>query len=349
MKKFKRIREWMDIPGRFQPGTYNRITDVPGVTVGHCTIIEGNHVRTGVTIIKPHPGDIYHQPIPCAIYKANGFGKLTGSIQVEELGVVESLIGLTNTLSVCQVTQGILNYHVPFMRPGENSINVLVGETNDGHINDIKGFHIKPEHVEKAISNLGPEVQEGCVGAGTGTICYGYKGGIGTSSRIIPGTAIGEKEDYTIGALVQTNFGGNLNIYGTLLQHNELPSVEIKGSCMIILATDAPMDARLLHRLAKRGIVGMTNTGSYLSNGSGDFCIAFSNCRDNIPQDGWHRKTAFTCLDDGQMNPFFEAAAEAVQEAIYNSLTMARDMETADGKIIKAFDIEDFRDKLTLK
>ncbi len=243
----------MDIPGRFNTGTMNAITDVKGVTVGHCTIIEGKNIRTGVTVIKPHDNDPFLMKLPCAVYAGNGFGKLTGTIQVEELGELESLIGLTNTLSVCQVVQGILNYHIPRMPASEKSINVLVGETNDAYFNDIKGCHVTPEHVARAIEDCSETAVEGCVGAGAGVSCCGFKSGIGTASRTVPGIHLGEEGNYTVGALVQANFGGNLNIYGHQLPFAALPEKEIKGSCMIIVATDAPVDARQLKRIAKRG------------------------------------------------------------------------------------------------
>ncbi len=282
MSEKKRIREWMDIPGRFLPGARNTITDVPGVTVGHCTVIEGEDVRTGVTVIKPHAGDPYRIPVPCAIYVANGFGKLTGSVQVNELGELESLIGLTNTFSVCQAVQGILNHQVKAMLPGDSSMNVVVGETNDHILNDLRGFHVTPEHVRASINALSEEVGEGNVGAGTGTRCYGYKGGIGTASRVVSVDLRDGGESFVAGALVQTNFGGNLNLYGWQLPYQEPEADAFGGSCMIVVATNAPLDARQLMRVAKRGIVGMTMTGSYLANDSGDFCIAFSNARQRL-------------------------------------------------------------------
>jgi len=347
MAERKRIRDWMDIPARFEAGEKNGITDVKGVTVGHCTLTEGT-ACTGVTIISPHYGDPYRFPTPCAVYAGNGFGKLAGSVQVEELGIAESLIGLTNTFSVAQVIQGILECQIPFMGENDWSMNTLVGETNDGGLNDLRAFHVKSEHVAKAIAALSENVEEGCVGAGTGTRCYGFKGGIGTASRVIPGSVIGEFESYTVGALAQTNFGGNLNIYGHALPLKPVPERPLAGSCMIIVATDAPLDARQLKRIAKRGIVGLNDTGSYLAHSSGDFCIAFSNCAANLFDRHDTHKKPFMRLDDGQLDPLFEATVEAVREAIYNSLTMAVTTEK-NGVTAKQFDITDYAGILPLK
>ncbi|HWS29548.1 MAG TPA: P1 family peptidase [Clostridia bacterium] len=347
MAERKRIRDWMNIPARFQTGEKNGITDVMGVAVGHCTLTEGT-ACTGVTVIRPHLLDPYRFPTPCAVYAGNGFGKLAGSVQVEELGVAESLIGLTNTFSVAQVIQGILEYQIPFMGENDWSMNTLVGETNDGGLNDLRAFHVKSEHALRAISALSEDVEEGCVGAGTGTRCFGFKGGIGTASRIVPGLAVGEQESYLVGALVQTNYGGNLNVYGHALPLKPVPERPLAGSCMVIVATDAPLDARQLKRIAKRGIVGLNDTGSYLSHSSGDFCIAFSNCAENLFDRHDTHKKPFVRLDDGQLDPLFEATAEAVREAVYNSLTMAATMEK-NGITVKEFDITEYADILPLK
>lgn len=349
MRERRRIRDWMDVPGRFTPGCRNAITDVPDVLVGQKTLIEGENVRTGVTIVRPHAGDLYHEQTPCAVCVGNGFGKLTGSLQVTELGVCESLIGLTNTLSVPQVTQGILLAQKPLVGEDDGSMNVLVGETNDGFLSDLYGFHVTPAHALEAIAALSETVDEGAVGAGTGTSCYGFKGGIGTSSRIVPGKNIGEKRDYTVGVLIQTNFGGNLNVYGHQLPYKPLPEPDPAGSCMIVVATDAPMDSRQLYRLSKRAIVGMAATGSYLSNGSGDFAIAFSNCKENLCDKRSEHIKTFLRLADPQMNCFFEAAADAAREAVYNSLTMAVDVTGYLGHSRKAFDITDYANIIPLR
>lgn len=329
----------MEVPGRFLPGKKNLITDVQGVTVGHCTLESGTRIHTGVTVISPHPGDPYRLPCPAAVFTGNGYGKLAGSIQVNELGELESLIGLTNTLSVPAVLQGIVEHHVKNSAP-VRSINPLVGETNDGGLNDIASLYVTPAHAHEAIETLSADFLEGAVGAGTGTRCFSYKGGIGSASRTIPGSVIGEPRGYTVGALVQSNFSGNLNIYGRQLPYRPLPDKTQKGSCMVLLATDAPMLHRQLMRLAKRGILGLAYTGSYLANGSGDFCIAFSNYPGNIyPRDTVSAR-ALTALSDEQLDPFFESAADAVREAVYNSLLMAVDVEgfTASAS---AFDIRE--------
>ena len=349
MRECRRIRDWMEIPGRFETGKRNAITDVPGVLVGQKTLIQGDDVRTGITLIRPHGGDLYHIMTPTGVYVGNGYGKLTGSLQVEELGVSESLIGLTNTLSVPRVVQGILNYQKQWVTPSDGTMNVLVGETNDGYLSDIYGFHITPDHTREAIAALSEEVEEGAVGAGTGTSCYDFKGGIGTASRIVRGKHIGEREDYTVGVIIQTNFGGNLNIYGHQLPFAPLPEPDPAGSCMIVVATDAPMDARQLKRIAKRAIIGMAATGSYLSNGSGDFAIAFSNHAQNLIDRRDDHAKDFKRLAEAQLNCFFEAVADAAREAVYNSLTMAVDTVGYRGHSRKAFDITQYQDLIPLK
>jgi len=316
----KRIRDLLDIPGNFKPGIRNSITDVAGVTVGQVTV-KADGICTGVTIISPASGDVFTHLIPAAMAVGNGFGKLVGALQVEELGEIESLIGLTNTLSVAAVLQGLVDYHAPQMPPGRESINIVVGETNDSRLNDIRGCHITPAHVAQAIGALSQEVEEGSVGAGAGTVCFGYKGGIGTASRVVTGEISGENRDYTVGALVQSNYGGNLTVYGKPIA-SPAPSASQDGSCMIVVLTDAPLSPMQLKRVAKRGLVGMTNTGSYMSHGSGDFVIAASNCEGNRRDDS-KRGRNYYFLSDAQLNPFFEATVEAVQEALYNSLAMA--------------------------
>lgn len=343
MTERKRIREWMEIPGRFSPGKLNSIADVPEVTVGHCSVIKGDNVRTGVTVISPIEGDIFATPVPAAIAVGNGFGKITGMAQVEELGELESLIGLTNTLSVPAVMQGLINHHVKTLPEGVNSINIVVGETNDSVLNDIMGCHVTPEHVAEAIIRaLSADVAEGAVGAGSGTVCYGYKGGIGTASRVVPArvTGFGER-DFCVGALVQSNFGGNLNVYGRRMPYRDLPGAagQNQGSCMIVVATNAPLSCRQLGRAAKRGIVGMTNTGTVMGHGSGDFCIAFSNYRQNR-RDRNAGAQNFLFLSDSLLSFFFEAVCEAVQEAVYNSLTMSGDT-SGNGAFVKGFDVLD--------
>ena len=287
-----RIRDFGIAPGVFKPGTYNAITDVPGVRVGHVTLIDGDDVRTGVTAIVPHDGNIFRKKCPAAIYVGNGFGKLAGVTQVQELGNIETPIILTNTLSVAQGIDGVIEYTLG-LKGNENvrSVNAVVGETNDGHLNDIRGRHVKAEDVVQAILNAkGGQVEEGCVGAGTGTVCFGWKGGIGTSSRVLPSDLGG----YTVGVLVQSNYGGILEIDGIpvgrrLGQYSFKSNVENQdylmspdGSCMMVVFTDAPLDARNLGRLAKRAIMGMAKTGGIASNGSGDYVIAVSVNPNNL-------------------------------------------------------------------
>ncbi|MCL2852945.1 MAG: P1 family peptidase [Defluviitaleaceae bacterium] len=320
-KQFKRIRDWMEIPGGYLPGPRNSITDVPGVTCAHVTLAEVG-VRTGLTLISPCESDVFLNPLPAAVETGNGFGKLTGALQVEELGEIESLIGLTNTLSVAAVLQGLVDYHAPKLPDEYNSVNIVVGETNDSRLNDIRGCHVKPAHVAEAVALLSKDVVEGDIGAGAGTVSFGFKGGIGTASRVIPRNITGEAEDFTLGALVQSNYGGNLTIYGHAIPKPEEPAARENGSCMIVIITDAPLSSRQLKRLAKRGLIGMTNTGSVMSNGSGDFAVASSNFTQNRRKRS-ARGQHYYYLSDDQLNSFFEAAADAVQEALYNSMTMA--------------------------
>ncbi len=334
MSQRKRIRDWMEIPGYYSPGERNSITDVKGVSVGHYTLHE-NEIHTGVTIIMPHEKDPYIYPTPCAVAVGNGFGKLTGSLQVEELGVMESMIGLTSTFSVPQVVQGILMHQLGSMSPDDSSMNVLVGETNDAYLSDMRSFPIRPEHVEEAIRNLSSDVTEGSVGAGSGTICYGCKGGIGTASRKVQING----EAYTIGALLQTNFGGHLNLYGRQVETAPQPW-ETKGSCMIVVACDAPLSGRQLKRIARRGLIGMTMTGSYMGHGSGDFCIAFSNFDGNLFERHDKSLRSFTILSDDMLNPLFAACVEAVQESIYNSMSMAESLTGVQSHTVPAFSPE---------
>ena len=271
--------------GVLRPGPLNAITDVPGVLVGHTTRIEGRDIRTGATAILPHSGNIFQEKVPAAIYVGNGFGKLAGLSQVKELGSLETPIVLTNTLSVPTAMDAVITFTLGL--PGnENvrSVNAVVGETNDGHLNDIRGRHIGQEDVLRAIqtAKAGP-VAQGNVGAGTGTVCFGFKGGIGTSSRVLP-KALG---GYTVGVLAQTNFGGVLQVAGVdvgkqLGHYSESLKYSPDGSCMMVVMTDAPLDARNLERLAKRAMLGLARTGGIASNGSGDYVIAVStaeSCR----------------------------------------------------------------------
>ncbi|MBQ5481456.1 MAG: P1 family peptidase [Bacteroidales bacterium] len=343
-----RIRDFGIAPGVFKPGTYNAITDVPGVKVGQVTIIEGDDVRTGVTAIVPHEGNLFRRKCPAAVYVGNGFGKLAGVTQVRELGTIETPIVLTNTLSVAQGIEGIITYTLN-QKGNENvrSVNAIVGETNDGQLNDIRGRHVKADDVVKAILEAkGGPVEEGCVGAGTGTICFSWKGGIGTSSRVLPADLGG----YTVGVLVQTNYGGILEIEGVpvgrkLGQYSFKKSVESPdynmspdGSCMMVVITDAPVDARNLERMAKRAMMGLAKTGGIASNGSGDYVIALSVNPENLIDENTDRYYP-TLLHNDDMSPLFEATIEATAEALWNSLFMATDMKGRNGLVIPALPI----------
>jgi len=342
----KRVRDYGIEMGVLQPGAHNAITDVKGVLVGHLTLMEGEKVRTGVTAIVPHDKNIFQNKVPGAIYVGNGFGKLAGSTQVEELGNIETPIILTNTLSVAQGLEGLIDYTLSFEENKEvRSVNGIVGETNDSGLNDIQGRHVKKEHVLEAIKNAkSGKVVEGSVGAGTGTICFGFKGGIGTSSRVLPK----ELGGYTVGVLTQTNFGGVLQIDGVpvgeeLGQYAYKKSIEgsVDGSCMMVVATDAPLDARNLERLAKRAIMGLAKTGGIASNGSGDYVIAFStNESIRVPYQSEPIK-AYTYLNNDYMSPLFMATIEATEEAIINSLFAAKEVgKLRNGDEVKSLPVE---------
>src|SRR5579885_2657731 len=273
-----RARDLGLAPGVFPPGRLNAITDVAGVMVGHVTLIEGDNVRTGVTAVIPAEGNLFQEKVPGAVFVGNAFGKLAGSTQVEELGTIETPIVLTNTLNVGAAMEGVIAYTLA--QPGNDrvvSVNAVVGETNDGRLNDIRGMHVRREHVLSAINDArGGPVDEGSVGAGTGTVCFNWKGGIGTSSRVLPARSGG----YLVGVLVQTNFGGVLTMGGIPiakeLGNERHEPANDDGSCMIVVATNAPLSGRECQRLAARAVFGLARTGSSFSNGSGDFAVAFS-------------------------------------------------------------------------
>ena len=345
-QEHRTLREWGFPTGIFTPGQYNAITDVPGVTVGHVTLVEGDSVRTGVTAIVPHQGNIFRQKVPAAIYVGNGFGKLAGVTQVRELGNIETPVILTNTLSVAAGMEGAIRYTL--MQPGnerENSVNAVVGETNDGRLNDIRGMHVTPQMVIDAINKAhGGPVEQGCVGAGTGTICFGFKGGIGTSSRVLPESLGG----YTVGVLVQTNYGGILEIDGVqvgqqLHKHDFINHVRknenVDGSCMMVVITDAPLDSRNLERVAKRAMMGMAKTGGIASNGSGDYVIALSVAPCNLI-DSRAKTITSTVLANGEMSSIFAATIEATAEALWNSLFMADPMTGKGGYHVDALPVE---------
>lgn len=329
----KRARELGISPGILPVGKLNAITDVQDMMVGHVTLIEGDDIRTGVTAILPHDGNLFQEKTPAAIVVGNGFGKLAGSTQVDELGEIETPIVLTNTLAVPRAAEAIIDWTLAQAGNEDvQSANPIVGETNDGTLNNIRKMVITKEHVIDAITHAssGP-VSEGCVGAGTGTICFGWKGGIGTSSRVLPGSLGG----YTVGALVQTNFGGVLQMdgipvgkrLGQYYLKDQLEDASADGSVMIVLATDAPLSDRNLKRLAKRGLAGLTRTGASMSNGSGDYVIAFSTA-DEVRRTPERRSKVWVYpeVPNELISPLFQAAIEATEEAIYNSLCMAETM-----------------------
>lgn len=346
VKTQDRLRDYGVSIGVMETGKLNAITDVPHVKVGHFTLVKGDSVRTGVTAVLPHSGNIFREKVPAAIHIGNGFGKLAGYTQVKELGNIETPVVLTNTLSVPAASEAIMEYTLN--QPGNEkvrSVNPVVGETNDGWLNDIRGMHIDKEHVYKAIENSTNDAfDEGAVGAGTGTICFGFKGGIGSSSRVLPDS----KGGYKVGVLVQTNYGGVLQIAGVpvgteLDQYylNEALNDKADGSCMIVVATDAPLSSRNLERLAKRAMLGLARTGGISSNGSGDYVIAFSTNEDvrmnGINKSGSTKKEK---LKNNDMSPLFMAAIEATEEAILNSLFTSKSIKGRDGNKIEALPVE---------
>lgn len=336
-----RAREIGIAPGTLAPGPLNAITDVDGVRVGQVTLVEGGNIRTGVTVILPHAGNLFQQKVAGATFIGNAFGKLAGSTQVEELGTIEAPIVLTNTLSVAAGIEGAARWTLD--HPGNEevrSVNVVVGETNDGGLNDIRGMHVRPRHVIEAITAASAgAVAEGSVGAGTGTIAFGWKGGIGTSSRRVPRPEGGE---WTVGVLVQTNYGGALRIDGRLIaappRAAGAPEPTPDGSCMIVVATDAPLDARDLKRLAARAVFAMARTGSTFSNGSGDYAIAFSTHESLRVTMGASAPATRTVLPTDGVSRLFTAALDATEEALYNSLLKATTV-TGNGRTVEALPV----------
>ncbi|WP_312127725.1 P1 family peptidase [Brevundimonas sp.] len=347
------VRDWGRAPGVLPTGPLNAITDVEGVRVGQVTLNHGAGVRTGVTAIIPHGGDVFRDRVPAALKVANGYGKLAGATQIRELGELETPIVLTNTLSVAAAMEGIIRWTLD--QPGHEdirSVNAVVGETNDGGLNDIRGLHVTPAHVIEAINTArsGP-VAEGTVGAGTGTIAFGFKGGIGTSSRRLPQSFGG----YTVGVLVQSNYGGLLTIDGVPVgaeigRYYLKDAVEAEkpdGSIMIIVATDAPLSDRNLERLAERAFAGLARTGAAYSNGSGDYAVAFSTAEGvrRTPE----RREGLANYEDwpnDRMSPLFVAVAEATEEAILNSMLRAdtvRSVVNGREVVIEALDGEQVR------
>ena len=332
-----------------EPGPLNAITDVAGVRVGQTTITRGDEVRTGVTAILPHPGSIFHDKVPAAVVVGNGFGKLLGVTQVRELGEIETPILLTCTLCVWRAADAMVAWLLeqPDMG-GVRSINPVVGETNDGGLNDIRSRPVLPEHVVGALEGAsGGPVAEGSVGAGTGTVAFGWKGGMGTSSRVLP-PALG---GWSVGVLVQTNFGGVLTINGApvgreLGKYSFQRSLEREepdldggdGSIMIVVATDAPLTSRNLERLGARALAGLARTGSIMSNGSGDYVIAFSTA-ESVRRGDAEGPRRIADLPNDRMSPLFQAVAEATEEAIYNSLFRATTVTGQGGRTVEALPI----------
>jgi D-aminopeptidase len=349
-----RLRDLGVSPGIFDPGPLNALTDVGGVQVGHRTLIEGDSVRTGVTAIRPHGGTLFAEKVPAAVHVGNGFGKAAGFLQVRELGTIETPIVLTNTLDVGTAVEATVRWTL--QQPGNDdasSVNAVVGETNDGYLNDVRGQHVTEANVIAAIDSAsGGPVAEGSVGAGTGTSALGWKGGVGTSSRVLPD----EHGGYTVGVLVQANYGGILRIdgvpVGRQLGRYDFRSVvegagdapdRNDGSCMIVLATDAPVSPRNLERMAKRAMLGLARTGSYASNGSGDFVVAFStqNRRTGEASPGTD-----SLLPNAAMSPLFLGTVEATEEAVYNALTAATTVKGRDGHVQKALPLNRLREIL---
>ena len=348
-----RLRDLGAAPGVFEPGPLNAITDVSGVRVGHRTLRQGDSVRTGVTAVLPHGGDLFREKVPAAVHVGNGFGKAAGFLQVQELGTIETPIVLTNTLDVGTAVEAVVEWTLD--RAGHSdvySVNAVVGETNDGYLNDIRGQHVAPNDVIAAIENAsGGPVEEGSVGAGTGTSALGWKGGMGTSSRVTPE----EYGGYTVGALVQANYGGVLRIDGvpvgqelgrydfkSVVEGNDSDASgpDDEGSCMIVLATDAPVSPRNLERMAKRAMLGLARTGSYSSNGSGDFVIVFST---QNRRSGDRAPRPDSLLPNNRMSPLFLATVEATEEAVYNALTTATTVTGRDGHTQEALPLDRLR------
>ena len=342
-----RPREYGIQFGVLQPGQNNAITDVEGVLVGQVNVHDDKKgAHTGVTAILPHGGNLFKEKVPAGIFLANGFGKMTGYPQVKELGNIETPIVLVNTLNVAAGLDGIIDYTFSFKENGDcRSVNGVVGETNDGGINDIRARFLTSKDVLKAIQTAksGP-VEEGVVGAGSGTKAFGFKGGIGTSSRKLPASMGG----YTVGVLVQTNFGGFLNVDGVavgekLVGYPWQKEIECAdGSIMMVVATDAPIDARNLERVAKRAFMGLAKAGGIASNGSGDFAIAFSTAKENrVPHNTKKlEKLQNVNVANDDMTPIFMATIEATEEAVVNSLFKAKDVKGYNGKVTKALPVD---------
>ena len=346
-----RARDLGIAPGIFSPGARNAITDVRGVAVGQATVIEGDSVRTGVTAILPHGGNLYRERVPAALHVGNGFGKLLGVTQLRELGELETPILLTCTLCVWKAADAMVEWLLARPDMGNvRSINAVVGETNDGGLNAIRSRPIRPEHVRRALESAGAEVQEGSVGAGTGPVAFGWKGGIGTSSRALPASLGG----WTVGVIVQSNFGGVLQILGAPVGRElgrysfqrdvATPGDRGDGSVMIVVATDAPLSDRNLERVARRAIMGLSRTGSSASNGSGDYVIAFST-NESVRRPFDAERLSTHELANEETSALFQATVEATEEAIYNSLFKAT-TTTGNGRTVEALPLDRVREIL---
>ncbi|TCP54513.1 D-aminopeptidase [Tumebacillus sp. BK434] len=330
-----RIREYGVVIGSLRPGPGNRITDVPGVTVGHCTLDDGP-VKTGVTAVLPHGGNLFRDKVLAVAHVINGFGKTAGTIQIEELGTIETPILLTNTLSVGRVSDALVEVMLeqnPEIGVTTGTVNPVVGECNDGYLNDIRGLHVQKEHVRVALSSAAADFAEGAVGAGTGMSCYGLKGGIGSASRVIE---LGSTE-YTLGVLVLSNFGRQQDfmLHGMpagawIAELERSPEAPEKGSIIFILATDLPLSERQLKRVSKRCAVGLTRTGSFIGNGSGDVVIGFTT-GNRVQHDEPNAVVSLQMLNENEIDAAFRAAAEAAEEAILNSMTAAKTTVGRDG------------------
>ena len=343
----RRCREMALAPGVLSPGPLNAITDVLGVLVGHVTIIEGDEIRTGATAIRPHPGNLFADRVPAGVAVANGFGKMMGTTQIQELGEIETPIVLTNSFSIPQAADAILDWTLA--QPGNEdarSINPIVGETNDSVLNAMHRRVLTPPKIREAIDTAcGGPAGEGCVGAGTGTTAFGWKAGIGTSSRALPASLGG----YTLGVLVQANFAGVLQVLGAPVGQalgihylaDRIDRPEEKGSIMIVLAPDAPLSDRNLARLARRAFAGLARTGSSFTHGSGDYAIAFSTAEE--VRRTTERRTGLAEvreLANTSLSPLFQATIEATEEAIYNSLFAAQTMSGRNGTTVKALPMD---------
>jgi len=340
-----RAREAGVVTGILQPGPLDAITDVAGVRVGHATVVEGDDVRTGVTVVLPHGGNVFREKVPAAVFVTNGFGKLTGVTQVEELGTLETPIALTGTLNAWRVADAVVDWLLALPgNEGVESVNPLVGECNDGDLSDIRRRPVGREHVLAALAAAAPgPVAEGSVGGGTGTIALGWKGGIGTASRRLPAGFGG----WTVGVLVQSNFGGALTVAGVPVGvaldryalRERLANAE-QGSCMIVVATDAPLDARQLRRLAARTPLGLARVGAFASHGSGDYAVAFSTHRELRVGHGSRGVTSRPLLADDDLSPLLLAVIEATEEALLNSLFRATTVKGFRGREAEALPLE---------